>query len=230
MGNSGSRAPFPIAQHFHEQNRILSLNRIPEIKQVGEGTHVSNREETSPAQPQQLPEVKFLSSFSPLLAQMAIGAFGAIFHNSIWRLNDKLVAGQITFYPLLAVGVVITVALLVSFFHLGTPKNAWRALNHLRKSWLSREILFTSGFAGFWLINAGLRLLQIGMFSVWTIFAGLYGGMRVGSAVQHAACLPTPQCARVESGSHNARIRHINSRIGMFADRDTSPPRTPLLA
>jgi DMSO reductase anchor subunit len=53
------------------------------------------------------------------------------------------------------------------------PKSAWRALNHLRKSWLSREILFVSGFAGSWAILTGLRLFQIGTFPVWTNLAVL---------------------------------------------------------
>jgi anaerobic dimethyl sulfoxide reductase subunit C (anchor subunit) len=105
---------------------------------------------------------------------MAIGALGAIFLIS-WGLSNKLVAGQITFIPLLAVGTVITVALVASLFHLGTPKNAWRALNHLRKSWLSREILFTTGFAGLWAILAGLRLFQIGTLPMWTNLAALTG-------------------------------------------------------
>jgi anaerobic dimethyl sulfoxide reductase subunit C (anchor subunit) len=103
---------------------------------------------------------------------MAIGAFGTIFM-IYWVLSDKQVAGQITFIPLLAVGAAISVALLGSLFHLGTPKNPWRSLNHLRKSWLSREILFTSGFAGLWAILMGMRLFQIGTFSGWTNLAAL---------------------------------------------------------
>src|SRR3990170_657791 len=95
------------------------------------------------------------------LAQMAIGAFGTIFMIQ-WLLNDKQAADQLTLLPVLAVGGTITAALLGSFFHLGTPKNAWRTLNHLRKSWLSREILFTSGFAGSWAAYTGVRLFLAG--------------------------------------------------------------------
>lgn len=39
-------------------------------------------------------------------------------------------------------------AVLVSFFHLGHPLRARRALANLRTSWLSREILFELGFLG----------------------------------------------------------------------------------
>jgi anaerobic dimethyl sulfoxide reductase subunit C (anchor subunit) len=64
-------------------------------------------------------------------------------------------------------------ALLVSFFHLGTPKNAWRALNHLRKSWLSREILFTSGFVGLWTILTWQGIFQKGTLTSQTWLTGL---------------------------------------------------------
>jgi anaerobic dimethyl sulfoxide reductase subunit C (anchor subunit) len=38
--------------------------------------------------------------------------------------------------------------LAASFLHLGSPRNAWRALGNLRTSWLSREILLASLFTG----------------------------------------------------------------------------------
>jgi DMSO reductase anchor subunit len=43
--------------------------------------------------------------------------------------------------------------MLASFAHLGTKKNAWRMLAHLKKSWLSREILFTLLFGTGWLFT-----------------------------------------------------------------------------
>jgi len=167
----GAEHPFPLPK-LSRTEPYLVIKPHPGVKQVGEGTHVSNREETSPAQPRATARGEIPLIIFTLLAQMAIGAFGTIFI-IYWVLSDKLVAWQITFIPLLAVGVAVTVALLVSFFHLGTPKNAWRALNHLRKSWLSREILFTSGFAGLWAILTGVRLFQIDTFSVWTSLAAL---------------------------------------------------------
>jgi len=117
---------------------------------------------------------------------MAIGAFGTILM-IYWRLIDKLLASRITFIPLLAVGAAITLALFASFFHLGTPKNAWRVLSHVRKSWLSREILFTAGFAGLWAILTGFRLFQIGTGSVWISLAAL-------AALSGLAALYSMQC------------------------------------
>ena len=49
------------------------------------------------------------------------------------------------------VGPRLALAMLASFSHLGTRHNAWRAVFHLRKSWLSREILFSLLFGAAWL-------------------------------------------------------------------------------
>ena len=56
-----------------------------------------------------------------------------------------------TFY-LLSIGFLLGFAGLASILHLGTPMNAWRAVNHLKKSWLSREILMFGLFGGCWLV------------------------------------------------------------------------------
>ena len=173
----GAEHPFPLPKHSRTEPHLV-VKPHPGVKLVEEGTIVSNREETTPARLRATATGEIPLIIFTLLAQMAIGAFGTIFMIN-WGLSDKRVAGQITLIPLLAVGAAIAVALLVSFFHLGTPKNAWRALNHLRKSWLSREILFTSGFTGLWAVLTWLRLFQNSTFSMWismgafTLFCGL---------------------------------------------------------
>lgn len=43
--------------------------------------------------------------------------------------------------------------MLASLAHLGTKKNVWWALSNLRRSWLSREILFTGLFGAGWLFT-----------------------------------------------------------------------------
>jgi anaerobic dimethyl sulfoxide reductase subunit B (iron-sulfur subunit) len=60
------------------------------------------------------------------------------------------------FFPLsslhlLAIGLLLGLGGLVSFLHLGNKKNAWRAVLHLKKSWLSREILAFGLFGLSWL-------------------------------------------------------------------------------
>jgi len=175
----GTEHPFPLPKLSRTEPHLV-IKPHPVVERVGEGTQVSNREETSPTQPSKHTRGEIPLIFFTLLAQMAIGAFGTIFM-IFWGLSDKLVARQITFKPFIAVGAAIMLALVASFFHLGTPKNAWRALNHLRKSWLSREILFISGFALLWAILLGMKLFKIGPVSLWTslsiltFFCGLAG-------------------------------------------------------
>jgi DMSO reductase anchor subunit len=74
-----------------------------------------------------------------LCAQMAVGM-------SVFSLLFPLS----TFY-LLIIGFLIGIAGLVSILHLGTPLNAWRAMNHLKKSSLSHEILMFGLFGASWL-------------------------------------------------------------------------------
>ena len=60
---------------------------------------------------------------------------------------------------------VVMAALALSTFHLGRPAFAWRALKMWRRSWLSREVLLFSLFAG--ALNAGTAvhwLLALGLF------------------------------------------------------------------
>ncbi|MGZ6346603.1 MAG: dimethyl sulfoxide reductase anchor subunit family protein, partial [Anaerolineales bacterium] len=63
--------------------------------------------------------------------------------------------------------------LVSSFFHLKSPKNAWKAVFHLRKSWLSREILFTLGFAGLLVPQVTLMIFRAEPFNGEIILASL---------------------------------------------------------
>ena len=167
----GKEHPFPLPKLSRTEPHLV-IKPHPAVNQVGEATTVSNREETSPSHPRISARGEIPLMIFTLLAQMAIGVLGTILIIN-FVMSDKLFAGQITLIPLIAVGVTLLVAFLGSIFHLGTPKNAWRVLNHLRKSWLSREILFTSGFAGLWAIATGLRLFEVGNFRVWISLAAL---------------------------------------------------------
>ena len=166
----GAEHPFPLPK-FSRTEPHLVIHPHPGVKQAVEGAQVSNREEISPASPHATARGEIPLLFFTLLAQMAIGAFGTIFMIHC-GLSDKQSAREITFLPLMAVGAAITIALLVSFLHLGTPKNVWRMLNHLRKSWLSREILLLSAFAASWAILTGLSLFKTGSFTLWLVIAG----------------------------------------------------------
>lgn len=85
---------------------------------------------------EELPLVAFT-----LLAQMAAGMAVTLFFL------------QPSTFDLLTVGFLLGLAGLASFLHLGTKKNAWRAVLHLQKSWLSREILMVGLFGAAWLLS-----------------------------------------------------------------------------
>jgi DMSO reductase iron-sulfur subunit len=96
-----------------------------------------------------------------LLTQMAAGM--AVF---------ALFSGPLTIPMLVMPGGLIGMSGLVSLLHLGTPLNAWRALCHLRKSWLSREVLMFGLFGASWLISLampGMGRLPLALFGIGLI-------------------------------------------------------------
>jgi anaerobic dimethyl sulfoxide reductase subunit B (iron-sulfur subunit) len=98
-----------------------------------------------------------------LLVQMAVGALWA----SLWILHPlEVLSGQVSYrlIPLLVLGLIGLLLLLAgvaSFAHLGRKRNAWRTLTHLRKSWLSREILLYLLFGSGWVATI-IQALQGG--------------------------------------------------------------------
>ena len=140
--------PFPLASYSRTEPR-LSNKRHPGMDSAL-GKTVANFEEIqtktggklfeNPAF-NELPLVAFT-----LLLQMAVGmtiCLLAVLHNPLSILFD--------------IGLVAGIGGLASFLHLGRKRNAWRALNHLKKSWLSRETLLTCLFATAWLVTFGLE-------------------------------------------------------------------------
>lgn len=96
-----------------------------------------------------------------LLVQLCLGAFLGLGILHTWiavRVGAKL-AYQLTLPGFLALIPLIALALLISLLHLGKPAQAWRAVTHLRSSWLSREVLLTLLF-GIFLTTFGLHFWQ----------------------------------------------------------------------
>jgi anaerobic dimethyl sulfoxide reductase subunit C len=83
-----------------------------------------------------------------LLVQTAVGLAWALAAVAVALGDDGV--GVALRAPFLAVGPLMGAAALVSLLHLGSPRNAWRALGNLRSSWLSREILFLALFFAGW--------------------------------------------------------------------------------
>lgn len=80
-----------------------------------------------------------------VVMQMAVGSFivlGGV-HFFATRRNGIEEADKLSDRALLAIGPVVVLGLVVTFFHLGNPLNAPRAIANVGSSWLSREVLLS---------------------------------------------------------------------------------------
>ncbi len=120
---------------------------------TSEEKFVANVEEIRPRPPsiwRELPLILFT-----LLTQLAVGGFWA----TLWTFPRVWTAGEQEFTLQLLIGFCLGAALLASLAHLGTKKNAWRAIANWRKSWLSREALFAGLFGIGWLFTTLQRVI-----------------------------------------------------------------------
>jgi anaerobic dimethyl sulfoxide reductase subunit B (iron-sulfur subunit) len=142
--------PFPLPDYSRTEPHLIikphtGMNS-PHAKEV------SNLEELQPpgafefvhrtAAIHELPLVGF-----SLLTQMAAGMAVC-----------GLVLSPLPLTALLAIGILLVIGGLFSFLHLGRKRNAWRSVIHLKKSWLSREILVAGLFGAAWAVAIGIQL------------------------------------------------------------------------
>jgi anaerobic dimethyl sulfoxide reductase subunit C (anchor subunit) len=141
-----SEHPFPLPTNSRTEPRLMvkphvAMNNPLEKK-------ISNYEEIRPKhQKSEIPLVAFT-----LLVQMAVGAFWA----AQWMTDS------VPLIPYLLIGACLGLGGFFSFAHLGAKRNAWRAPFHLKKSWLSREILFVGLFGAGWLAGFVLPEMKWG--------------------------------------------------------------------
>lgn len=105
-----------------------------------------------------------------VLTQLSVGAFAAIWAFGVFGLPSKLAAVAALLAGHLALG--------ASTLHLGRPIHAYRALKMWKRSWLSREVLSFSAFAGLATGYAGMLWLDLpgsATLGVATSIAGLLG-------------------------------------------------------
>ena len=141
-----SAHPFPLPPYSRTEPH-LAVKPHPAMANPLK-KQVANREEIPPGiagKPQrglaELPLVGFT-----LLTQMAAGIAVC-----------SLFLPALPLPLLLGIGLLLGVGGLISFLHLGRKRNAWRSVLHLKKSWLSREILAAGLFGLAW---AGNLVLQ----------------------------------------------------------------------
>ena len=159
--------PYPLPTYSHTQPR-LAITPHPAMHGI-ETKSVANLEEIQPRIPspwEELPLILFT-----LLVQLAVGGFWAMtwMFSPLWQLVQYEATG-LRWLPSALIGICLSAGMLASFAHLGMKKNAWRALTHLRKSSLSREILFLGLFGLSWLFT----MLQSTIWE-WTAITAILG-------------------------------------------------------
>jgi DMSO reductase anchor subunit len=110
--------------------------------------------------------------FMLVLTQLSVGAFAVL-----WLLDLMGRGTGLTMAAVASLGLA-GISLGASTLHLGRPIYAWRALKGLRRSWLSREVLTLSLFAGAASMFAGMLWLDLpgrGIVGMLTFIAGLAG-------------------------------------------------------
>jgi len=104
-----------------------------------------------------------------VLTQTSVGALSTLFLEHLLRPAETV--------GIAAVGalLVAVIALSSSTLHLGRPAYAWRALSMWRRSWLSREVLLFSMFAGFATIYAAALWWNSSASNLFGACTGLIG-------------------------------------------------------
>jgi anaerobic dimethyl sulfoxide reductase subunit C (anchor subunit) len=140
--------PFPLPNNSRTEPH-LEIKQHPAMSLLLKKT-ISNQEEIKPKK--QKSEISLI--IFTLLAQMAVGGYWTAqwLFTPLWTLVE-FDARLLRLIPYLIIGACLGVGGFFSFAHLGSKRNAWRALTHLRKSWLSREILYGGLFGAGWLVS-----------------------------------------------------------------------------
>ena len=110
--------------------------------------------------------------FMLVLTQLSVGAFVVL-----WLLDLLGRGAGLTMGAWASLGLA-GISLGASTLHLGRPIYAWRSLKGLRRSWLSREVLTLSLFAGAASVFAAMLLFDLpgrGVAGLLTVLAGLAG-------------------------------------------------------
>ena len=103
-----------------------------------------------------------------ILSQMSVGAFvvlGIVNFYAVRKAGDAE-ADRMSDRALLAIGPVLVLGIIASFFHLGNPLNAPLAVLNFGSSWLSREIAFVIVFSVLGAVFAFMQWRKLGTMQV----------------------------------------------------------------
>ncbi|MGE5679303.1 MAG: dimethyl sulfoxide reductase anchor subunit family protein [Bacillota bacterium] len=120
--------------------------------------------------------------FFTIMMQMTVGFFIAlsISYNFLIVKQESVIARDINGRLIFLVWPVLIAALLISFFHLGSPKNAIYVMGNISTSWLSREILMSLIFTAFVLLTGFIFFRGIFSLHLRLIFLMLCAAAGVG--------------------------------------------------
>jgi len=166
----GDQHPFPLPTFSRTQPHLAIKPHVA----MGNGLEkaISNWEEIKTES-----KVSRLSTDAPKSGDFGVQELPLI----IFTLCGQMAVGMAVFslffplstFYLLSIGFLLGLAGLASILHLGTPLNAWRALNHLKKSSLSREILMFGLFGASWLVCwvlPGMGKLPLVVFGIGLVY------------------------------------------------------------
>lgn len=164
--------PFPLPGFSHTQPH-LAVKLHPAMNGT-EKKYVANLEEIRPRLPSRWEDLPLM--LFTLLTQIAVGGFWAMswMFPALWTGAAREVT-WLQLLPSLSIGAFLAAGMLASFAHLGVKRNAWRALRRVRKSSLSKEILFAGLFGLGWLFTVLESMIFHGNTSEWTAVTAVFG-------------------------------------------------------
>ena len=159
----GTEHPFPLPDYSRTEPH-LAIKPHPGMSYPFEKA-IANWEEIHPPPASE----KFLGIAA--LGEMPLVAFTLLTQMAAGMAVCALALSPLPLPMLLTIGILLGAGGLSSFLHLGRKRNAWRAVTHLKKSWLSREVLMAGLFGVTWALTVGLDWLQKTSLAPWLMAA-----------------------------------------------------------
>lgn len=163
---TASKHPFPLPDYSRTEPHLAIKPHTG--MENPHGKAVANLEEILPPQSFENKRGKAAKHELPLVA------FTLLMQIAVGLAVCSMVFSPIPRLVWLAIGILWGIGGIISFMHLGRKRNAWRAVIHLKKSWLSREIVLAGLFGAAWAGTAGAQWFGKPFPSLWpTAILGL---------------------------------------------------------
>lgn len=164
--------PYPLPVYSHTQPRLVIKQHAAMNTNVEK--QLANTEEIRTRPPSSREDVPLI--LFTLLGQMSVGGLWAMIgmFPPIWAaVTQELRLLQLL--PAILVGVCLGAGMLASLAHLGAKKNALHIFTNLRRSSLSREVLYTGLFGIGWLLTILVGVILQQSLYIWMALTGAAG-------------------------------------------------------